>query len=67
MNSSVTIQARLTDMAASVANQTHYVLKYNPTNQALDGKYRRVKVEVVTATPETFKIDARMGYYATRR
>ncbi len=58
---------QVADMAASVANQTHYVLKYNPTNQALDGKYRRVKVEVVKATPETFKIDARMGYYATRR
>jgi Ca-activated chloride channel family protein len=55
------------DVAASFANQTHYVLKYNPTNQTLDGKFRRVKVDVVTATPGTFRIDARMGYYATSR
>jgi len=58
---------QVADVAASVANQTHYVLKYNSTNQTLDGKFRRVKVDVVTATPETFKIDARMGYYATGR
>jgi hypothetical protein len=43
------------------------VLKYNSTNRALDGKYRRVKVDVVTAPPGTFKIAARMGYNATGR
>ena len=58
---------QVADAAASVANQTRYVLKYNSTNQALDGKYRRVKVDVVTAPPGTFKIAARMGYYATGR
>jgi len=52
------------DVAASVAHQTRYVLKYNSTNRALDGKYRRVKVDVVTAPPGTYKIAARMGYYA---
>jgi Ca-activated chloride channel family protein len=58
---------QVADTAASIANQTRYVLKYNSTNQALDGKYRRVKVDVVTAPPGTFKIAARMGYYATGR
>ncbi len=58
---------QVADVAASVANQTRYVLKYNSTNPALDGKYRRVKVDVVTAPPGTLKIAARMGYYATGR
>jgi Ca-activated chloride channel family protein len=58
---------QVADVAASVANQIRYVLKYNSTNQALDGKYRRVKVDVVTAPPVTFKIAAPMGYYPTGR
>ena len=58
---------RVADAAASVANQPRYVLKYNSTNHVLDGKYRRVKVDVVTAPPGTFKIAARTGYYATGR
>jgi Ca-activated chloride channel homolog len=58
---------QVADAAASVANQIRYVLKYNSTNQALDGKYRRVKVDVVTTPPGTFKIAAPMGYYPTGR
>jgi VWFA-related protein len=37
------------DMASSIRNQ--YVLTYRPTNPALDGTYRKLKVEVVD--PET--------------
>jgi Ca-activated chloride channel family protein len=55
------------DIAATVANQTRYLLRYNSTNQALDGKYRSVRVDVVTAPPGTFKIRARMGYYPRGR
>jgi Ca-activated chloride channel family protein len=58
---------QVADVAASVANQIRYVVKYNSTNRALDGKYRRVKVDVVTEPPGTFKIAAPMGYYATGR
>jgi len=58
---------QVADVAASIANQTRYVLKYNSTNRALDGKYRRVKVDVVTSPPGTFEVAARMGYYATGR
>jgi Ca-activated chloride channel family protein len=59
--------AQVADVAASVASQTRYALKYNSTNRALDGKYRRVKVDIVTAPPGNFKIAARMGYYPTGR
>jgi VWFA-related protein len=58
---------QVADFAASVANQTRYALTYSSTNHALDGKYRRVKVDVVTLPSGTFQIAAPMGYYPTGR
>jgi len=58
---------QVAEAAAGIANQTRYVLKYNSTNHALDGKYRRVKVDVVAAPPETFNVAAPLGYYSTGR
>ncbi len=37
----------MADVANSLRNQ--YSLAYTPTNQALDGKYRKIKVELLTA------------------
>ncbi len=45
-------------VAADIRNQ--YVLAYSPTNQNLDGTYRRIKV-----TSGKLNIRTRTGYYAT--
>jgi VWFA-related protein len=45
-------------VAADIRNQ--YVLAYSPTNQNLDGTYRRIKV-----TSGKLSIRTRTGYYAT--
>ena len=37
----------MADVADSLRNQ--YSLGYTPTNQNIDGKYRKIKVELVTA------------------
>jgi VWFA-related protein len=41
----------------------YYILGYYSTNQALDGQYRRIKVEVATNTKAS-KLDYRPGYFA---
>lgn len=51
-------------IAATIANQTRYVLKYNSTHPARDGRYRNVAVNIVNAPPGAYKISARLGYYA---
>jgi VWFA-related protein len=64
------------DVAASLRNQ--YSLAYSPSNNALDGKYRKIKVELVapdggplTVTDQhgkkvKFQVYARQGYTAPK-
>ena len=52
---------------AGIANQPRYVLKYNSTNPARDGRYRNVTVNVVNAPPGPYKISTRLGYYPAGR
>jgi len=42
----------------------YYILGYYTTNQALDGQYRRIKVEF--AGDKTAKLDYRPGYFASK-
>jgi VWFA-related protein len=68
------IPSIMADVAASLRNQ--YSLAYTPTNAALDGKYRKIKVELVapdggplTVTDQKgkkikFQVYARQGYTA---
>jgi VWFA-related protein len=42
----------------------YYILGYYSTNQALDGQYRRIKVEVANGTYKTAHLDYRPGYFA---
>jgi len=48
--------------AISDATQTLYLLGYTPIDQRLDGRYRRIKVDVSAANTRVF---SRGGYYAT--
>ena len=50
-------------IATGIANQVQYVLRYDSSNRALDGSYRRVRVEVVTEPPGSYQVHARLGYY----
>ena len=70
------IPSIMQDLAASLRNQ--YSLAYTPSNTALDGKYRKIKVELVAADggPVTvldqkgkkvkFQVYARQGYTAPK-
>jgi VWFA-related protein len=40
---------------------SQYLLEYRSTNQKLDGKYRKIRVE---STNKNFKLKHRPGYYA---
>jgi Ca-activated chloride channel family protein len=53
---------------ARVANDigTQYSLGYYPTNKARDGKYRKIKVEVV-GVKEKSEVHAREGYYSPKQ
>ncbi|MBI4458718.1 MAG: VWA domain-containing protein [Acidobacteria bacterium] len=64
------------DIAATLRNE--YSLSYNPTNQARDGKFRKIKLEIVGPDGQPlkirdekgkeikYKVQAREGYYAPR-
>ncbi|MBI1955894.1 MAG: VWA domain-containing protein [Acidobacteria bacterium] len=64
------------DIAATLRNE--YTLAYSPTNQARDGKFRKIKLELVGPEGQPlkirdekgkeikYKIQAREGYYAPR-
>ena len=64
------------DIAATLRNE--YTLAYKPTNEARDGKFRKIKGELVDQDGKPlklrdqkgkeikFKIKAREGYYAPR-
>jgi VWFA-related protein len=70
------IPSIMQDVAASLRNQ--YSMSYTPTNTALDGKYRKIKVEMVdtnggplTVTDQKgkkikYQIYARQGYTAPK-
>lgn len=70
------IPAIMQDVAASLRNQ--YSMAYSPTNEALDGKYRKIKVDVLapdggplTVTDQKgkkmkFQVYARQGYVAPK-
>ena len=51
------------DLARQIRNQ--YTIAYAPVNQALDGSYRTIRVEV--AGPERYTVRTRAGYRATPR
>jgi Ca-activated chloride channel family protein len=65
--------------AISEAMRNQYVLTYNPANQARDGKFRKIKVEVIDpktneplrvvdekGKPIKYQIVAKLGYTAPR-
>jgi VWFA-related protein len=70
------IPSIMQDVAASLRNQ--YSMTYSPSNAALDGKYRKIKVEIVapdggplTVTDQRgkkikFQVYARQGYTAPK-
>jgi VWFA-related protein len=43
--------------------RSQYMIGYTPTNTALDGKYRKLKLKAI---PDNLKIQARQGYYASK-
>ncbi len=47
---------------AQQAITSYYVIGYNPTNTALDGKFRRVKISLKEEV--SVKLDYRQGYFA---
>jgi Ca-activated chloride channel homolog len=64
----------------SEAMRNQYVLTYSPSNQARDGKFRKIKVELVNpetneplpikdvkGKPVKYKIVAKTGYNAPRK
>ena len=55
------VSAAAVNIAAEIRNQ--YVIAYSPTNAALDGKFRSVRIEV--RGPNRPKARTRSGYYAT--
>lgn len=59
--------ADLPDVAAKIGLElrNEYVLGYRPTNQARDGKYRKVEVKLVNVSKlGKLRVRARGGYYA---
>jgi VWFA-related protein len=49
----------------SAESQAYYLLGYNPTNTARDGKFRKIEVEFSPGRrPKDLEIRARRGYYA---
>jgi VWFA-related protein len=46
---------------------SYYTLGYYPTNTAPDGRYRRIRVQLVNASlAKDYKLDYRNGYYASK-
>jgi hypothetical protein len=49
----------------SAESQAFYLLGYYPANTARDGKFRRIKVELVGDKGKGLKVRARRGYFAS--
>ncbi len=58
-------QEQVEQIAVQVAHEirNQYILAYSPSNQVMDGNYRRIKVEV--RGPNRPVVRTRSGYYAT--
>jgi len=59
------------DLAAGIVQaqkdiNDYYILTYRSTNQALDGQYRRIKVELAGKSYQTAHLDYRAGYFASK-
>lgn len=52
------------EVAHDIRNQ--YTITYTPTNQALDGSFRPIKVTVKSASTSNAVVRTRLGYYATQ-
>lgn len=46
--------------------RSYYTLAYRSTNAADDGRYRRIRVQLVNAAYKDYKLDYRNGYYASK-
>lgn len=57
------LEGRYEEVASELRNV--YSLGYSPTNNAHDGKYRKIKVKIVTRTDLTVR--TRNGYYAPEK
>ena len=55
------VESVATDLARQIRNQ--YTIAYAPTNQALDGSYRAIRVEARGGS-ERFVVHTRPGYRA---
>jgi VWFA-related protein len=55
------VETLAVQVAHEIRNQ--YLLAYSPSNQTLDGSYRRI--QVVAKGPNKPKVRTRSGYYAT--
>ena len=55
--------SQVAEIAASLAVETQYVLKYQSKNTAQDGAYRKIKVELI-GQPDGLVVRTRSGYYA---
>jgi VWFA-related protein len=59
------------DLAAGIVEaqkeiNDYYILGYYSSNTALDGQYRRIKVEVANGSYKTAHLDYRPGYFAAK-
>jgi VWFA-related protein len=46
--------------------RSYYTITYRSTNAADDGRYRRIRVQLVNAAYKDYKLDYRNGYYASK-
>ncbi|MEQ1949390.1 MAG: VWA domain-containing protein [Bryobacteraceae bacterium] len=47
--------------------RSYYTLTYTSTNTAEDGRYRRIRVQLVNSAYKDYKLDYRNGYYANKQ
>jgi hypothetical protein len=53
-------------LRVSAESQAYYLLGYNPSDTARDGKYRKIEVRLPPVKAKGLKVRARRGYYAPR-
>ncbi|MEQ1884436.1 MAG: VWA domain-containing protein [Bryobacteraceae bacterium] len=47
--------------------RSYYTITYTPANIAEDGRYRRIRVQLVNPAYKDYKLDYRSGYYASKQ